>query len=102
MTTKAPTKKLYELVVILKPDINEDDSKKNISQIETAIKNYGGSIVKVEEPMRKKFAHRIKNYKDGFYVSVSFDSSPEVPNILKRTLSISDDILRYMVVTKEG
>ena len=100
MATKAPVKNLYELVAIVRSDLNEDDFRKNVSQIETAIKNYGGNIVRIEEPIRKKFTHKIKNYKDGYYVSILYNSSPEVPNILKRTLSISDDLLRYIIVRK--
>ena len=103
---KAPVKNLiknlYEAIVIIKPNIGDDDLEKNIVQIESAIKNYGGSVVKIEEPVRRKFTHRIKGCKEGFYISVLFNSPPELPNTLKRTLSIADDVLRYIVVKKQS
>ena len=101
MAIKTPVKNLYETIVILRPNLGEDDLEKNIVQIESAIKNYGGNIVKIEEPMRKRLTHKIKNYKEGFYVSIHFNSPPELPNTLKRTLTIVDDVLRYIVVRKE-
>lgn len=99
---KAPVKNLYEVIVIVKSSVGDDGLEKNIMQLEAAIKNYGGSVVKIEEPSRKKFTHKIKGSKEGYYVSVLFNSPPELPNTLKRTLSISDDVLRYMVIKKES
>ncbi len=99
---KAPVKNLYEVIVIVKSSVGDDGLEKNIMQLESAIKNYGGSVVKIEEPTRKKFTHKIKGSKEGYYVSVLFNSPPELPNTLKRTLSISDDVLRYIVIKKES
>ena|SRR3989338_6885399 len=99
---KAPVKNLYEVIVIVKSSVGDDGLEKNIMQLEAAIKNYGGSVVKIEEPSRKKFTHKIKGSKEGYYVSVLFNSPPELPNTLKRTLSISDDVLRYIVIKKES
>ena len=99
---KAQVKNLYEVIVIVKSSVGDDGLEKNIMQLEAAIKNYGGSVVKIEEPSRKKFTHKIKGSKEGYYVSVLFNSPPELPNTLKRTLSISDDVLRYIVIKKES
>ena len=101
MTVKAQVKNLYEAVLVIKSSLSEVDIDNNITQLENAIKSYGGNIVKIDEPVRKKFTHKIKSLKDGYYVSILFNASPEVPNILKRTLSISDNILRYIIVRKE-
>ncbi len=99
---KAPVKNLYEVLVVIKSNINDDDLDKNIDQIEAAIKNYGGSIVKTDEPMRKRFTHKIKGFKEGYYVSILFNSPSEAPNMLKRTLSISDDVIRHTIVKREN
>ena len=102
MALKAPVKNLYETIIILKPNLGDEDIEKNISLLGTSIKNYGGSIVKIDDPVRRKFTHKIKGFKDGFYISVLFNSPPELPNTLKRTLAIADDVLRYIVVRKEA
>ena len=102
MAVKTQVKNLYELLVILKPGISNDDLEKNISQIENAIKNYGGSVVKIDEPVRKRFTHKIKAFKDGYYIPILFNAPSEVPNVLKRSLAITDDVLRYIVVRKNS
>lgn len=102
MAVSTQAKNLYEVFVVFKANIDDDELEKNISQVETAIKNYGGNIIKIGEPLRRTFTHRIKGVKEGYYVSVVFNSPPELPNVLKRTLSISDDVLRYIVVRKDS
>ena len=99
---KTAVKNLYELLVIIKPNINDDDLDKTITQIESSIKNYGGSIVKTDEPLRKRVAHKVKGFKEGYYVSILFNSPTEAPNMLKRSLSISDDVIRHVIVKKEN
>ena len=102
MATKELVKNLYEVVLVLKANISDDDLEKNISQVTSAIKNYGGNVVKVEDPVHRKFTHKIKGIKEGFYISILFNSPPEVPNTLKRTLSIADDVLRFVLIRKEA
>ena len=99
---KAPVKNTYEVVIILKANISDEDLEKNISQVTSAIKNYGGNVVKVDDPVQRRFTHKIKGAKEGLYISILFNSPPELPNTLKRTLSIADDILRYVVIRKEN
>ncbi len=101
MATKELVKNLYEVVLALKANISDDDLEKNISQITSSIKNYGGNVIKVEDPVHRKFTHRMKGAKEGFYVSILFNSPPDVPNTLKRTLSIADDVLRYSLIRRE-
>jgi len=100
MPVKTQIKNLYEVTVIFKASHSEEDLGKNVQLIESAIKNYGGSIVKIDEPIRRKFTHPIKGVKEGFYLAVHFNSPPELPNTLKKTLSLSDNVLRYMVIRK--
>ncbi len=98
---KTPVKNLYEALIVIKPNLNEDGLDKNITQIESSIKNYGGNIVQMDEPSKKRLTHKINGFKEGYYLLVVFNSSSEVPNLLKRSLSISDDVIRHIIVKKE-
>lgn len=101
MVVKTVTKDLYEVLIVIRPNIDDESLENSILQVESAIKNYGGSVIKIDEPIRRKFTHKIKNFKEGYYVTFLFNSSRELPNNLKRTLSINDDVLRYIVVKVE-
>ncbi len=98
---KTLVKKIYEATIVLKSNVGEDDLERIISQVEATIKNNGGTIVRTEDPNRRRFSHKINGIKEGYYISLVFNSSSELPNILKRNLAVSDDILRYMIIRKE-
>ena len=98
---KAPIKNLYEATIITKPNLSDESLEKIITQIESAITNYGGTIAKTDDPLFRKFIHKIKGFKDGFYVTILFNSTPELPNTLKRTISMMDDVLRHIIIGKE-
>lgn len=99
---KAAVKNLYEAMIVIKPNLNEDGLDKCVEQIQSSIKNYGGSIVQIDEPSKKRLTHKIKGFKEGNYLLVVFSSPSEVPNLLKRSLSISDDVVRHIIVKKEN
>ena len=102
MVQKTQVKNLYELLIVLKSDLSEDELEKNISLVESSVKNYGGQLLKVDDPIRRRFTHPMKGNKEGYYISMSFNSPKNAPNNLKKTLAITDDVLRYMVVRKEA
>ena len=99
---KTAVKNLYDLLVVLKANLSDDELEKEITQIESSIKNYGGTIVKTDDPVRRKLIHKMAGNTDGIYVAILFNAPPELPNTLKRTLSIADNVLRYIIVRKEN
>ena len=98
---KKEQKSLYEATVLLAPTLNEKGLEKVVEQIEDSIKNFGGDIVNAEQPSHKKLTFKIKGHKDSFLYSVLFKSKPDLPNAIRRSLAINDDILRSMIVKKE-
>lgn len=99
---KTAVKNLYDLLVVLKANLSDDELEKEITQIESSIKNYGGTIVKTDDPVRRRLTHKMAGNTEGTYVAILFNSPPELPNTLKRTLSIADNVLRYIIVRKEN
>jgi len=102
MAVKVAQKSSYELTFITKPSLREDDLRQIIEQIENSIKNFGGTINELNEPNLRKLAHKIKGFHEGNYVSIQFNSPPEVPNTINKSLSINDNVLRLMILRKEN
>lgn len=102
MPVKTQQKNLYELTLIIKPDLSSEDLNKVLNQVQSTIKGFGGDILNVTEPALKRFTHRITTIKDGYYVTFMFSSPPELPATLKKSLLIMDEILRHIVLRKES
>ena len=54
----------------------------------------------MEEWGARKLAYPINYKNDGYYVLMTFTSSPEFPKELDRVLGITEGIMRSMIVCK--
>jgi len=90
--------KEYELTVLIHPDL-EVDIEAPLNKVRDLIKTNGGNIIKEDVWGKKKLAYRIK--KEDFAVYAYFEVSlpAEAPLKISNILNITDDILRYLLVT---
>lgn len=90
--------KEYELTVLIHPDL-EADLEAPLAKVRDIVKNAGGEIVKEDNWGKKKLAYRIK--KEDFAVYTYFDVKlpAEAPLKISNVLNITDEVLRYLLVT---
>ena len=91
----------YELMFILKPDMEEEAIQVAIDKYSAIITDGQGELVSVDKWGKRRLAYEIKDLMEGFYVLVNFKSEPAVVKELDRVMKISDDMLRFMIVNKE-
>lgn len=88
----------YEIMYIIRPDIEEEAQKDLIERFNTILKDRGAEIEKVNEMGKRRLAYEIDNYRDGYYVVVNFKSDENAVNEFSRLAKYSDDIVRHIVV----
>src|SRR5680860_113117 len=90
--------KEYELTVLIHPDL-EVDMETPLTKVRDIIKSVGGEIISEDNWGKKKLAYRIK--KEDFAVYVYFDVKlpADAPLKISSTSNITDEILRYLLVT---
>ena len=78
-----------------------EDSKidSNAEKYVEFLKKNGCTITKTDKWGRKKFAFPIKKKLTGYYVSIDFQSPPEVMAKLDKTYHLDDNILRYLTTS---
>lgn len=91
----------YEVMYILRPDLEQEEIQASIEKFEGIIKN-GGEITNSEVMGKRRLAYEIDKFRDGFYVLVNFNASPDVVKELDRILRISDEVIRYLIVKDES
>ncbi|WP_010279175.1 30S ribosomal protein S6 [Paenibacillus senegalensis] len=87
----------YEVMYILKSELEQDAVQSAIEKFEGIINN-GGEITKSEIMGKRRLAYEIDDYRDGIYVLVNFNATSEVVAELDRVMKISDEIIRYLIV----
>ena len=88
----------YELMFISSPTTTDEDVQKLTSQIEHAVTDRGGKIVKVEPWGRRKLAYRIDKFDEGIYTLVHIEGTGQEIAEAERRLRVNDAVLRYMSV----
>jgi small subunit ribosomal protein S6 len=92
----------YELVYILKPELEEEGVESRIESISQYITSNNGVVTEVEKWGRKKLAYPISHFLEGYYVLARFKISPTRCQELEANLKISEDILRHLLVKERG
>ncbi len=88
----------YELMLIARPDLEEEANKAIAEKAKSVITAQGGAVEKEDVWGKRRLAYEINRYKDGFYVVVNFKGEPGVEQELDRVLKLSDDVIRHLIV----
>jgi small subunit ribosomal protein S6 len=91
----------YELMLVLRPDVADDKAQAVIDRTTRGIVAGGGSIVKVAPWGRRRLAYQIDRYREGSYHIVLFEAPGDALAEMERTLLITEEVLRHLVVRQE-
>jgi len=86
----------YEVMYIIRPDIEQEAVQAAVDKFQGIISN-GGEITKHEVQGKRRLAYEIKKFRDGVFVLVNFNATPEVVAELERLMKISDEVIRYLI-----
>ena len=91
----------YELMLLLRPDLEDDKLQSAVEKVTRAIVNGGGSLSKVSPWGKRRLAYDIQNFREASYFLIHFDIEPSAVREIERGMLISEDILRHLVTLLE-
>ena len=92
----------YELTYIIDTALEETARKELIEKFSKLITDNGGEVEKVDETWgKRRLAYAINDKLEGYYVLVTFKAESDLPREIERTLGISEDILRCLIIKLE-
>jgi small subunit ribosomal protein S6 len=86
------------MIVLYHPDL-EIDIDKALAKVEKIIKDNGGAINKLDNWGKRKLAYQIKKQDHAVYVYYELGIPGVNVSKLEQTLNITDEIIRYLIVT---
>jgi len=98
--TTAEDRKLrdYELVFIIKPDLEAEALEAAVSRVKQLITGKDGVIIGEEHWGKRRLAYPLKHFLEGDYVLTQFKIQPKWTKELETNLRISEEILRHLLV----
>jgi len=91
----------YELMLLFRPDLEDDKLQSAVEKVTRAIVNAGGALTKVSPWGKRRLAYDIQHFREASYFLLHFDIAPSQIRELERGLLISEEVLRHLVTVLE-
>ena len=90
--------KNYELLTILKPNLDSDEIDKVVEKLGAEIAEMGGKVLSSDKIGRKKLAFDVQNFRDGFFVNSIVTVPADKVIELNRSLKLNENVIRTMLL----
>jgi small subunit ribosomal protein S6 len=88
----------YELVLIISPEVVDEEMPDFITKLSELVNKVGGSVDEVNQWGRRKLAYPIKRSMEGNYVLTKVKMKPALTKELEANLRLSGKILRHLLI----
>jgi small subunit ribosomal protein S6 len=88
----------YELLLIISPEVMDEELESRLDKISQAITERGGVVSSTEPWGKRKLAYPIEHFTEGHYVLIKLSLEPALCRELEASLRISEEILRHLLI----
>lgn len=92
----------YELVYVIQPMLDGDETKAIDERVTTAIANNNGQITSTEIWGQRKLAYPIQNYFEGYYILHNVQMPPQAVAEVERIMRLNENIIRFLVIRSDA
>lgn len=91
----------YEIMFIVKPDVEDDARNALIENFKKVLTNNEGTVDNVNEWGLRNLAYEIKDYVKGYYVVVDTTTTPANIAEFERLSRINANMLRHLTLRRD-
>lgn len=88
----------YEIIFIVRPDIEEEELGKLVTQMEGVVTGAGGKMEKIDRMGRRRLAYRVGRFQDGHYILFVLEGTGDTVKELERRLGVTDSVIKFLAV----
>jgi small subunit ribosomal protein S6 len=93
--------KTYEIAYLISSDLSEEEARAFQGKIASLVKEEGGILDEVRNPLRRKLAYTIKKQNQAYLAFFNFQLNPDALASLEKKLKEENQILRYLILFKK-
>lgn len=90
--------RFYEVMYIVRPDLEDADVDKLIEGFEQTVANGGGNVRSTEKWGRRKLAYTVHKFNDGNYILMTIDADGKLVAELERRLRVTEQVIKFITV----
>lgn len=88
----------YEIMFIVRPDVEEAELDKLIETFSGYVTTGGGTVKTTEKMGRRRLAYTVKKFNDGFYVLLIVEAPASLVSEIERRLRVSEPVIKFLTV----
>lgn len=92
--------KKYEVMYIIRPNVEEEARKALITELDQAFLANGSEILNIKEWGMRDLAYEIEGEKKGYYVLENINATPEAIKEFERVANIKEAVIRHIVIAE--
>jgi len=94
--------KKYEIMFIVRPDIDEEGRKSVVKLLEKTLTDNKATITLTKELGQKEFAYEMKKFKSGYYYLYNVETSNDAAiKEFDRVAGIDENVIRHLTLNLE-
>jgi small subunit ribosomal protein S6 len=90
--------RLYEVMFIVRPDVEDEEADKLIESLGNTVKTGGGVVRSAEKLGRRKLAYQVRKFNDGNYILLTVEADGAVILELERRLRVTEQVIKFITV----
>lgn len=94
----ASNARLYDLMLVLSANADDERRAKIVSDVESQITTGGGTLERNDDWHQRPLAYEINHQAEGEYHLLQFTAEPSVLETLSHNLRIDDAVLRFRII----
>ena len=88
----------YEIMFIVRPDVEEADLDKLVEGFQKNVTDGGGEVRTTEKMGRRRLAYTVRKFNDGFYVLLTVLAPGALITEIERRLRVSEQVIKFITV----
>jgi len=88
----------YEVMFIVRPDLQEEEIDKLLSNLESQATSAGATVKNIERMGKRRLAYVVRKFNDGFYILMTVDADGKSIHEIERRLRVSEPVIKFISV----
>src|SRR5580698_8039483 len=88
----------YEIMFIVRPDVEEAELDKLVETISGYVTGGGGEVKSTEKMGRRRLAYTVQKFNDGFYILLIVAAPASLISEIERRLRVSEPVIKFITV----
>ena len=87
---------------IIAPNLEDAANKEIVERFNGVLTTNGAEIEKAEEMGKRRLAYEINDFREGYYVKLNVNATPDAIAEFNRLIKINDNVIRTLIVKDEA